>query len=312
MPHIAFAAVASCCRTMSEALHDFWSIYDAHYDSIFAETLRAVEAHAEFGPLMRAMPREQLVAESQRSRERMRRAIAGDRADYEAALRAQGATYARLGVSFGGWYDLMRAFQHHLVPRMIEAYADDHARLASAIGAMHQFIDAAMALIAESYHGVKQTLAAELLLRRMIESVEDYAILMLDPSGKISSWNKGAERIKGWTADEILGRSFECFYPEEDVAAGKPRHELEVAARDGRFEDEGWRLRKDGSRFWANVIITALYDERGALQGFGKVTRDHTERRRIEEERAELNRLLTQRNEELTRASRATSDFLAM
>ena len=119
--------------------------------------------------------------------------------------------------------------------------------------------------------------------RLLVEAVQDYAIFMLDPQGKVSSWNKGAERLKGYQAADIIGKHFSCFYPEEDLRRGKPQWELTVAAKDGRFEDEGWRLRKDGSRFWANVIITAVRDESGKLLGFGKVTRDFTERMKTEQ-----------------------------
>ena len=124
--------------------------------------------------------------------------------------------------------------------------------------------------------------------RLLVESVKDYAIFMLDPGGHVATWNAGAERIKGYKADEIIGKHFSIFYPPEDVAAGKPERELEIAAREGRFEDEGWRVRKDGSRFWANVIITALRDPQGDLVGFAKVTRDLTERRQAEETRRAL------------------------
>lgn len=134
-----------------------------------------------------------------------------------------------------------------------------------------------------------QVLERELALRQseerfrlLVEAVQDYAIFMLDPDGKVSSWNAGAERIKGYKSREIVGRHFSCFYPEEDVRNGKPHWELVIAAREGRFEDEGWRVRKDGSTFWANVIITALRDNTGKLVGFAKVTRDFTERMQIE------------------------------
>src|SRR5205085_12297989 len=100
------------------------------------------------------------------------------------------------------------------------------------------------------------------------------------PAGRVATWNVGAERIKGYRADDIIGQHFSRFYPQEDVLAGKCEMELEVAAREGRFEDEGWRVRKDGTRFWANVVITALRGRTGELVGFAKVTRDLTERRR--------------------------------
>jgi PAS domain S-box-containing protein len=116
-----------------------------------------------------------------------------------------------------------------------------------------------------------------------VESVKDYAIFILDTGGHVATWNIGAERIKGYRADEIIGKHFSTFYPPEDIAAGKTERELEIAIREGRFEEEGWRIRKDGSRMWANVTITALRDPHGELIGFAKVTRDLTERREAEE-----------------------------
>jgi PAS domain S-box-containing protein len=116
-------------------------------------------------------------------------------------------------------------------------------------------------------------------LQLLVEGVKDYAIFMLDVEGNVATWNQGAELIKGYTADEIRGKHFSIFYPAKDVERGKPQRELEVAAAEGRFEDEGWRVRKDGTHFWANVVITAVKDERGRLYGFGKVTRDLTERK---------------------------------
>ena len=121
------------------------------------------------------------------------------------------------------------------------------------------------------------------LFRLLAKSVTEYAIFLLDPEGRVTTWNAGAERIKGYRADEIVGRHFSAFYPAEDLAAGKPEKVLAVAAVEGRVEDEGWRVRKDGSRFWASVVVTALYDGSGRVRGFGKVTRDESERRAAEE-----------------------------
>ncbi|MEK6623601.1 MAG: PAS domain-containing protein, partial [Bdellovibrionota bacterium] len=118
--------------------------------------------------------------------------------------------------------------------------------------------------------------------RLLVASVLDYAIVMLDPMGRVVSWNAGAEHLKGYKAEEILGQNFSKFYPQKDVEAGKPAKELEIATREGRFEDLGQRIRKDGTLFWANVVITALRNETGELLGFGKVTRDLTERQRAE------------------------------
>lgn len=120
--------------------------------------------------------------------------------------------------------------------------------------------------------------------RLLVEGVGDYAIFMLDPEGRIASWNLGAERIKGYTAEEVIGEHFRKFYPEEAKAARHPERELEIAISEGRYEEEGWRVRKDGSTFLANVVITALFDN-GELVGFGKITRDITERQRAMEER---------------------------
>src|SRR4051812_33721812 len=142
---------------------------------------------------------------------------------------------------------------------------------------------------------------AEERFRLLVDCVSDYAIFMLDPEGRIASWNKGAQRLKGYSASEIIGQHFSRFYGPEDLAAEKPRHELEIATAEGRVEDEGWRIRKDGTRFWALVVITAMRDSSGKLIGFAKVTRDLTERRAAEE-RLRLNeeqfRMLIERVEE--------------
>ena len=131
------------------------------------------------------------------------------------------------------------------------------------------------------------------LLGLLVAEVQDYAILMLDAGGNVATWNAGAERFKGYAADEIIGRHFSAFYPAEDIADGKPARELAIAARDGRLEDEGWRVRKDGTPFWANVVITALRDAVGTLRGYGKITRDLTERRAHEQMIREREQLVT-------------------
>lgn len=135
--------------------------------------------------------------------------------------------------------------------------------------------------------------------RLFVSNVKDYALLMLDPDGRVATWNAGAERIKGYRAEEIIGQHFSRFYTPEDIERGKPTRELEITAEQGRFEDEGWRVRKDGSRFWANVVMTALRDQTGQLRGFGKVTRDMTDRKAIEEKMAAQNTQLESTNREL-------------
>jgi PAS domain S-box-containing protein len=140
--------------------------------------------------------------------------------------------------------------------------------------------------------------------RLMVESVSDYAIVMLDPQGRVVSWNTGAQRIKGFHTDEILGRHFAVFYPQDNIAAGKPQHDLDHAAADGRYEDEGWRMRKDGSMFWANIVFTAIRDQAGNLRGFAKLTRDLTERNKVEA-------TLTNARALAEKANLSKSDFLS-
>src|SRR5262245_7159604 len=119
--------------------------------------------------------------------------------------------------------------------------------------------------------------------RSLVEGVKDYAIFMLDEHGRVASWNPGAERIKGYRANEIVGRDFSVFYTPEEVESGKPQRVLEIAAAEGRYEESGWQVRRDGSRFWASGVIAAVHDDRGRLRGFTIITRDITERKMIEE-----------------------------
>jgi PAS domain S-box-containing protein len=150
--------------------------------------------------------------------------------------------------------------------------------------------------------------------RLLVSQVVDYAIFMLDTEGYVATWNEGAQRIKGYSAGEIVGRHFSTFYPPRDVRAGKPQRELRLATRVGRFEDEGWRVRKDGTRFWANVVITAIRDAKGELRGFAKVTRDMSSRREEElRQRREQRRESVRLREHAQRMSdleRIKSDFL--
>lgn len=164
--------------------------------------------------------------------------------------------------------------------------------------------------------GQKQTEEAlrqsEERFRLLVERVKDYAIFLVDTDGRVVSWNEGAALLKGYRSDEIIGRPIHTFYIQEDVRAHKARHLLKQAAEQGRVEDEGWRVRKDGSRFWAHVVITALRDGNGQLQAFAKVTRDLTERRRTEERLREAHQQLEQRvierTHELEEANRALQE----
>jgi PAS domain S-box-containing protein len=142
------------------------------------------------------------------------------------------------------------------------------------------------------------------IFRLLVENVKDYAIFLLDTNGHVATWNQGAERIKGYKAHEIIGQHFSRFYPREAQESKWPDRELEIAAKEGRFADEGLRVRKDGTTFWANVVITALRDKEGVLQGFSKVTRDLTERRVLEDRMHRLNRELRSRVTELMESQR--------
>jgi len=146
----------------------------------------------------------------------------------------------------------------------------------------------------------------------LVDSVEDYAIFLLDPNGYIQTWNKGAQKNKGYTAADIIGKHFSTFYLERDVEAKKPERELELAKRLGRVEDEDWRLRKDGSKFWANVVITALHDKTGALVGFAKVTRDLTERKQHEDALRAANIQLQQQQRELEELNVSKDEFISL
>lgn len=123
---------------------------------------------------------------------------------------------------------------------------------------------------------------AEARYRSLVDSVQDYAIFMLDPDGRVASWNTGAERITGYCTEEIIGQHFRCFFPDEAVQHNRPEYELQIAADRGRYVDEAWRVRKDGTRFWASVVLAVVHDEHGAVRGFSKVTRDVTEQQQVE------------------------------
>lgn len=151
----------------------------------------------------------------------------------------------------------------------------------------------------EPRHVVQALLDSEERLRLLIEGVREYAIFQLDSGGHIASWNTGAQRLKGYSANEILGKHFSVFYEPQDVQDGRPSHNLAEAMQEGESKDEGWRVRKDGSRFWASVVLTALRDEAGNVRGFVKITRDLTERRErevvLQEAKETLERRVQQR-----------------
>jgi PAS domain S-box-containing protein len=146
----------------------------------------------------------------------------------------------------------------------------------------------------------------------LVDSVQDYAIFLLTNEGNVASWNKGAERFKGYTPDQIIGKHFSTFYTDRDKKANRPAKELETAVSEGRVEDEGWRVRKDGTKFWANVVITALFDTKGTLKGFAKVTRDLTVRKKHEDDLKEANRSLKRHEAELISVNKTKDEFMSL
>jgi PAS domain S-box-containing protein len=173
-------------------------------------------------------------------------------------------------------------------------------------------VSSAIRDITERKRAQEELRLSEERFRLMVNGVEDYAIFMLDPGGNVASWNTGAQRIKGYSAQEIIGRHFSCFYPPEDIESGKPARALELAAAEGRVEDEGLRVKKDGSSFWANVVISAVRDASGNLRGFAKVTRDITDRKKSEEVEKlneELEKRVTERTSELAAANKELEAF---
>ena len=166
--------------------------------------------------------------------------------------------------------------------------------------------------VTPEHEAARELFISEQRFRLLLESVSDYAMYTLDVDGNLASWNTGAQKLTGYTTDEILGRNVRVFYTPEAQGLHQSEHELETARQEGRFEEEGWRVRKDGSRFWAGIVITALRDEHGELIGFGKVIRDVTERERAAEERERAAAELAASNEQLKRAAEERAEFVAV
>lgn len=148
--------------------------------------------------------------------------------------------------------------------------------------------------------------------RLLVDAIQEYAIFLLDPNGNVATWNPGAEKLKGYKTSEIIGKHFSTFYPKKDKLAGKPEWELEVCNMVGHIEDEGWRIRKDGTRFWANVVITALWDDENELVGYAKVTRDLSERKKHEEELRKANIILKRQSTQLKELNKSKDEFVSL
>jgi PAS domain S-box-containing protein len=224
---------------------------------------------------------------------------------------ADGAVREALARVAGG-RDEMAQVEHRLQVRGTTAWFRSTVTVVRDPAGRPLYLFAQAEDITDQRRVVEELRLSEERFRLLVESVMDYAIFMLDPDGYVTTWNTGAERMKGYKADEIIGQHFRTFYPPEMQALRHPEHELEIAVREGRYEEEGWRIRKDGTAFWANVVITALFDHDHHLVGFGKVTRDITERRQAEAARDRAAAELAEINERLRAANEETGDFLAI
>jgi PAS domain S-box-containing protein len=265
-----------------KGLQDYWKVYEAHRAEIRAELLKGLEAQSEFKIFLQRERPQQSAEQEQLSTEIQRKAIYdGDWGPYLERLQAEGRNYARAGLRFGAWMEMVTDFRQHMRPHLLAAHFKSPEVLLSAMGGIDKLVEISLAAIGESYldvykHPINQQ--SEDFLRLFVEGVGDAAIFMLDPTGRVITWNAGAEKIKGYRADEIIGQHFSKFYTDSDLRTGKPDKELATARENGQYREEGWRVRKDGSQFIADVTITALYDKAGDLRGFAKLTRDTTER----------------------------------
>ncbi|HEY1956244.1 MAG TPA: PAS domain S-box protein [Polyangiaceae bacterium] len=272
-------AFSTLAQKHPQGLRDFWNVYDARQEELRVATLELARSHPVFGPMIAAMSPADMERNGAESRALLQRAMTSGKWDeYVASLEAQGTTYARMNIPFGSWLDIIRVVHRVMVPALAAEYGATPERVANATLAMLDFVDEGMAIIADRYSALR----ADDRFQMIVEAVKDYAIFMLDPAGRVATWNSGAHALKGWTTEEVLGKSLAIFYPPEERDR-RPAQTLETAKKSGRCVDEGWRVRKDGTRFWASVLVTAMRDARGELVGFAKVTRDLSDRKRVEE-----------------------------
>jgi PAS domain S-box-containing protein len=268
----------------AKALADFWHVYEEHYDEMQAVTQELAAGHPEFGPIIRAMTPEQMAAENARSREKLRRAIAGAWGEYQADLETQGAVYARMGLSFASWFELVRAMNRELVPHLIRAYGSDPGRLAAAQLAWDDFISRAMVVIGEAYLKTKEALvrAAEARNEAILSASID-PILTLDEERRVTGFNSAAERVFGTTWQEAAGKPFADFLAEapSDESGDTLGRRVEISAR-----------RADGSVFPAELALISTPND--GKTSYTAYLRDLSTRRREEEATAIWTHVLEQ------------------
>jgi PAS domain S-box-containing protein len=290
-------------RTLVEHLESFREVFDEAAIGMATLTLTGtvVRANRSLGELMLCDPGDLVGVDYGRLTSGR-----GDLLDSALAEISQGfAELVQLEHDVAGWPEQRRALA------TLAAVRDSSGQ------ALYVFLQV-QDITAQS-EAEKQIRRSEERFRLLVEAVQEYAIFMLDRDGRVTSWNAGAQRIKGYTASDIIGQHFRIFYPPETQASGHPEYELAEALREGRYEEEGWRVRKDGTHFWANVLITAVFDEEGRHLGFAKVTRDTTEHRQADQERIEAataletaNRELATLNVRLQHAAEDKARFLAV
>ena len=263
-------------------LIDFLAVYDATSPGAQDSMRAAAVGRPELAVLIRAGVIDQLIEAGMRARELLRSAIVdGDWQPYVLQTRLLGARFAELEIGFATWYSVVRVFQRRLISPLVAAYAAAPERLAAALAATQELLDWAVMLIAEQYFEARQ----EDRFRLLVDGVKDYAIYMLDAGGAVTSWNAGAQALTGYTAGEIIGKDYGVMFPPADREIDKPTRALAIAATSGKFQDEGPRVRKDGSQFWAESVVTAIRGASGGLVGLAEMVRDLTERRHAEAER---------------------------
>jgi PAS domain S-box-containing protein len=300
---------------LSRGAADFFAVYERHYDSIQASTMEAAQRHPEFGAIVRSMPAAVMEAQQVESHERMRRAFDGDWGAYELDLRVQGATYARMGISFRGWYDLIRGYAFVMVPHLVETYGDDRERLTASILAMRQFVDRAMVCIGESYLEAKEAIirSRERDLAVTLDSIGD-AVIATDSEGRITRMNPVAEQLTGWPRAEAIGASLRDVFCIENEDTRKPvESPVERVLREGTvvgLANHTALVSRDGRRIPIADSGAPIQAPGGAIEGVVLVFRDASEERnqtRIRVRSVELEA----ENRRVLEASRLKSEFLA-